>query len=445
MEFVPHSYQKYASEYIKKNKNAAIFLDMGLGKTVITLSAINDLMLDEFSVSKVLVVAPLRVAKTTWKDEVGKWDHLKNLKLSVVVGDEKERLKALKEKSHIYVINRENVEWLVNLNGFDFDMVVIDELSSFKSHKAKRFKSLATVRGKVKRIVGLTGTPSSNSLMDLWAQFRLLDMGERLERYISHYREKYFMPDKRNGAIIYSYKLKPGAEDEIYRKIEDMTISMRARDYLKLPDCILSERVVEMERNEKEKYREFKKEMIATFGEKEIDVINAAALSNKLLQMTNGTIYDEDKNYYEIHNKKLDALEDLIEEANGKPVLIAYWFKSDRERIMKRFKGKEIKTDVDIKNWNSGKIPVALIHPASAGHGLNLQFGGSILIWFGLTWSLELYQQTNARLHRQGQKEVVSIVHIITKGTIDEDVMKALKRKDKTQEALIDAVRREIQ
>lgn len=444
MQYQPHSYQGYASEYIKSHKISALFLDMGLGKTVITLSAINDLMLDEFSISKVLVIAPLRVARTTWKEEIMKWDHLKFLKLSIVVGSEKERMDALKEKSHIYVINRENVEWLVENFPFNFDMVVIDELSSFKSHKAKRFKSLIKVRNKIKRIIGLTGTPSSNSLMDLWAQFRILDFGERLERYIYHYREKYFMPDKRNGTIVYSYKLKPYSEDVIYKKIEDITISMRAKDYLKLPECVMTEKIVELESKEKEKYEDFKSEMVATFQGKEIDAINAAALSNKLLQMSNGAIYDDNKNFYEIHNKKLDALEDLIEAANGRSVLIAYWFKSDKERILKRFKGKEIKTDADIKNWNSGNIPVALIHPASAGHGLNLQAGGSILIWFGLTWSLELYQQTNARLHRQGQKEVVSIVHIITKGTIDEDVMKALKRKDKTQEALIDAVRREI-
>ncbi|QBX27882.1 DEAD/DEAH box helicase [Streptococcus porci] len=417
------------------------------GKTVITLSAINDLMFDYFDVSKALIIGPLRVASETWPSEIKKWSHLKDLKYSVVIGTEKERLTALKIKADIYIINRENVDWLINKSGcpFNFDMVVIDELSSFKSYQSKRVKSLLKVRPKIKRIVGLTGTPSSNGLMDLWAQFRILDFGERLGRYISHYRNTYFVPDKRNGMIVYSYKPQANAEERIYKKIEDITISMKAKDYLKLPECIMNEVEVKLDKKEKKVYDTLKEEMIVSIKDTEIDAINAASLSNKLLQMANGTVYDENKNAHTIHDKKLDALEDLIEGANGKPVLVAYWFQSDRDRIMKRFNVREIKTSEDIDHWNKGDIPVALIHPASAGHGLNLQQGGSTLIWYSLTWSLELYQQTNARLHRQGQKDTVVIHHILTKGTIDFDVMKALKKKDKIQSALMEAVKANLE
>ena len=395
---------------------------------------------------KVLIIAPLRVVQSTWPSEIEKWEHLKRLTYSVVVGTEKERLDALSQNVNIYIINRENVDWLVNKSGvsFDFDMLVIDELSSFKSYSAKRFKSLLKVRPTFKRVVGLTGTPSSNGLMDLWAEFRILDLGERLGRYITHYRNTYFMPDKRNGMVIYSYKPQQDAEERIYDKISDITISMKAKDHLNMPDLIMNEVKVELSEKEKASYETFRKEMVMQVSEKEIDAVNAAALSNKLLQMASGSIYDENGKYYSIHDKKLDALEDLIEGANDKPVLIAYWFKSDKERIEKRFKVKEIKTSEDIAEWNKGNIPVALIHPVSAGHGLNLQQGGSTLIWFSLTWSLELYQQTNARLYRQGQDETVVIHHIITKNTIDEDVLKALKRKDKTQEALMNAVKARI-
>ncbi|MDU0946110.1 MAG: DEAD/DEAH box helicase, partial [Anaerococcus vaginalis] len=416
---------------------------MGLGKSVISLSAINELMLDYFDVSRTLVIAPLRVAISTWPEEIKKWEHLKYLTYSVVTGSEKERIDALKKPAHIYIINRENVDWLITKSGFKwfFDMVVIDELSSFKSYQAKRFKSLLKARPKVKRIVGLTGTPSSNGLMDLWAEFRLLDMGERLGRYITHYRQNFFVPDKRNQQIIFSYKPKDGAEKVIYQLISDITISMKSKDFLKMPECIMNEVMVSLSEKEQMLYDSLKKDMVIKLEDEEIDAINAAALSNKLLQMANGAVYNDKKESIVIHDRKLDALEDLIEGANGKPVLVAYWFKSDLERIKKRFDVREIKTSKDIADWNEGKVPIAVIHPASAGHGLNLQAGGSTLIWFGLTWSLELYQQTNARLYRQGQDSTVVIHHILTKGTIDEDVMKALKTKEKIQDALIDSVK----
>ena len=320
-------------------------------------------------------------------------------------------------------------------------MVVIDELSSFKNHQAKRFRSLMSVRGRVSRIVGLTGTPTSNGLMDLFAEFKILDFGTRLGRYISRYRDRYFLPDKRNAQVVFTYKLRPGAEEQIYNAISDITISMKAEDYLDLPACIHNEVKVKLSDRERGLYEEFRKQMVLSLGDEEIDAMNAAALTNKLLQMANGAIYDAGHNEHHIHDRKLDALEDLIEAANGKPVLVCYWFRHDLARIRKRFDIRELKTSQDIADWNGGKIPVAVIHPASAGHGLNLQYGGCTLIWFGLTWSLELYQQTNARLWRQGQKEPVVIHHILTKDTMDEQVMAALNRKDETQAALIDAVK----
>jgi SNF2 family DNA or RNA helicase len=387
------------------------------------------------------------VARDTWPSEIKKWDHLKGLSYSVAVGTEKERKDALNKRATLYIINRENIDWLVNKSGvpFDFDMVVVDELSSFKSYSAKRFKSLLKVRPKVKRIVGLTGTPSSNGLMDLWAQFRVLDLGERLGRYITHYRNTYFIPDKRNGQIVFSYKLLPGAEEKIYSQISDITISMKSIDYLKMPECVINTVPVYLNEKERAIYSGFRDDMVASLGTEEIDAVNAAVLSGKLLQMANGAVYDEKNKAHFIHDRKLDALEDLIEGANGKPVLVAYWYKHDLERIQKRFPVRQLKSSKDIEEWNEGEIPVAVIHPASAGHGLNLQSGGSTLIWFGLTWSLELYQQTNARLYRQGQKDTVVIHHIITKDTIDEDVMTALTKKEKTQASLIDAVKAKLE
>lgn len=411
------------------------------------MTALFDLILDMFLIRKVLVIAPLRVARDTWPSEIKKWDHLKGLTYSVAVGTEADRKAALMQTADVYIINRENVDWLVNKSGipFDFDMVVIDELSSFKSYQAKRFKSLLKVRPKLKRIVGLTGTPSSNGLMDLWAEFRVLDLGERLGRYITNYRNAFFRPDKRNGEVIFSYKPLPGAEQQIYDRIGDITISMKSCDYLKLPECVINEVPVVMDEKEMAVYDKFREDMVAKIKDTEIDAANAAVLSGKLLQMANGAVYDEEKNSLHIHDRKLDALEDLFEGANGKPVLIAYWYQHDAERIKARFPVRKIKTSKDIEDWNAGKISAAIIHPASAGHGLNLQSGGSTLIWFGLTWSLELYQQTNARLHRQGQTDTVVIHHIIAIGTIDEQVMKALRKKEKTQDALIDAVRANLE
>ena len=441
-----HHYQTYCIDFIKNKPVSAVFLDCGLGKTIISLTAIYDLALDKFEVGRILVVAPLRVTMV-WPSEIKKWEHLKGLSYSVAVGTERERIDALMTRSTMYIINRENVDWLVNKSGipFDFDMVVIDELSSFKSYGAKRFKSLLKVRPSVNRIVGLTGTPSSNGLMDLWAEFRILDLGQRLGRYITHYRNTYFTPDKRNAQVIFSYKPLPGAEDKIYKQISDITISMKSIDYLKMPECIVNEVSVSLNEKEWNIYSKFKDEMVTKLGDEEIDAVNAAVLSGKLLQMANGAVYDSENKTHIIHDKKLDALEDLIEGANGKPVLVAYWFKHDLERIKNRFSVRQIKASKDIEDWNDGNIPIAVIHPASAGHGLNLQSGGSTLIWFGLTWSLELYQQTNARLYRQGQNETVIIHHIITKGTIDEDVMTALTKKEETQASLIDAVKAKLE
>lgn len=446
MQYNPHEYQTYAINFILEHPVAAVLLEMGLGKSVITLTAIYELMLNRFEIQKVLVIAPLRVARDTWPAEIEKWEHLAGLTYSVAIGTEAERLAALRRPAHLYLINRENVDWLITKSGipFDFDMVVIDELSSFKSHAAKRFKSLLKVRPTVKRMVGLTGTPSSNGLMDLWAEFRILDMGQRLGRYITHYRNNFFVPDKRNQQMIFSYKPRAGAEDAIYRLISDITISMKSADFLKMPECIINEVPVALSEKEWSVYQALKEDMVVDLKDEEIDAVNAAVLSGKLLQMANGAVYNEEKDIIHIHDRKLDALEDLIEGANGKPVLVAYWYNHDLQRIKERFSVREIKTSQDIKDWNNGDIPVAVIHPASAGHGLNIQFGGSTIIWFGLTWSLELYQQTNARLWRQGQKSTVVIHHIIAKDTIDEDVMKALRKKEKIQSALIDSVKARI-
>ena len=447
MKYNPHDYQRYAAEFIITHPISALLLDMGLGKTSITLTAINDLLFDSFEVHKVLVVAPLRVARDTWSAEIEKWEHLKNLRYSVVIGTAQERISALSTPADIYIINRENIQWLVEESGlpFDFDMAVIDELSSFKNHQSKRFRAFMKSRPKLKRIVGLTGTPAGNGLMDLFAEFKLLDMGERLGRLIGQYRNTYFQPDKRNGMVIYSYKPLPNAERQIYDKISDITISMKAADHLKMPKLISAEYTVRISEKEKEKYDRLKKDLILSTEDNEVTAANAASLSNKLSQMANGAVYSDDESVIQIHDRKLDALEDIIESMNGKPLLVAYWFKHDLERIRKRFEIREIKSSEDISDWNSGIIPVALIHPASAGHGLNLQNGGSTLVWFGLTWSVELYQQTNARQWRQGQTaDTVVIQHIIAKGTIDEQIMKVLKTKDTTQAALITAVKAEV-
>lgn len=448
MNYQPHEYQRYATDFIIKNPTAAVFLEMGLGKSVIALTAILELCLERFEIDRVLVIAPLRVARDTWPAEIQKWDHLKNLTYSVAVGTANERRAALQQKTFVHIINRENVQWLIEDSGipWQYDMVVIDELSSFKSHQSKRFKSLMKARPGVRRMVGLTGTPSSNGLMDLWSEFRVLDMGKRLGRFITHYREQFFEPDRRNGMQVFSYRPRAGAEREIYRRIGDITISMRSADYLKMPECVMNTVPVKLDSTEYEVYEEMESKMVTELDGVEIDAVNAAALTGKLCQLANGAIYTPDGNTVFFHERKLDALEDLIEGANGKPVLVAYWYKHDLARIQERFKVRELKSSKDITDWNAGKIPVAVIHPASAGHGLNLQAGGSTLIWFGLTWSLELYQQTNARLWRQGQQaETVVIHHIITRGTVDEDVMQSLSEKDRSQAALMRAVRARVE
>lgn len=446
MEYVPHEYQKFATQHILDHPQSALLLDCGLGKTIITLQAIYDLCLDSFEIRKVLVVAPKRVARDTWPEEIEKWDCLKGLTYSVCLGNEKQRKEALKKKASVYIISRDLLEWLICKSGmpFNFDMVVLDELSSFKSHQSLRFKAFMEVRPKIKRVVGLTGTPASNSLIDLWAEFRCIDMGDRLGRYVTRYREEYFVPDKRNGLQVYSWKPVIGSEERIYNAISDITISMESKDYLDMPPINYNQIHVILNDRERKIYDNFKQDLVAELGDDEITAANAAALFNKLLQMANGAVYTDDHKVLEIHDRKLEALEDLIDSANGNPVMIAYWFKHDLTRIQSRFKIREIKTTKDKNDWNEGKIQVACIHPASAGHGLNLQKGGSILIWFGLTWSLELYKQTNDRLYRQGQKYPVMIHHIIAKGTIDEQVMKALSRKDKIQTDLIQAVKAEL-
>ena len=440
-----HEYQKYGVDFIINNPISALMLECGLGKTITTLTAVSDLMYDYFEISKVLIIAPLRVGLSVWKQECDKWEQLKYLRCSIAVGSVSERQKAMQSDADVYIINRENVEWLVKNYPFDFDMVVIDELSSFKSHQSKRFRALRKVRPKVGRIVGLTGTPVPNGLMDLWAEINLLDMGERLGRYITRYRDEYFKPDKRNGAIVYSYKPLPDAEERIYGKISDICVSMKAADYLEMPERV--DNIIEVGMNDKETamYKRLEKEMLLPFADGDIDAVNAASLSNKLLQLANGAVYDENGKVRKIHSRKLDELEDLIEAANGKPVLVYYSYKHDRDRISERFNAREIKDDKDISEWNAGKIQLAIAHPASCGHGLNLQSGGSTIVWFGLTWSLELYQQANARLYRQGQKNTVVVHHIITKGTVDEKVMTALKNKDIGPASLMEAIKARIE
>lgn len=447
MHYTPHNYQTTATQFIIDHDEAAILLGMGLGKSVITLTAIWQLMLDYFTVHRVLVIAPLRVARDTWPAEIAKWDHLRGLTVAVAVGTKQDRLAALAKSAMVTIINRENIPWLIGQLGssWPFDMVIIDELSSFKNHRAKRFTALVKMRPHVKRWVGLTGTPASNGLMDVWAQFRLLDGGQRLGRFITRYRERWFVPDKRNGMQVFTYKPRAGAEDEIYGAIGDMTLSMRTTDHLQLPELTVTTMPVVLEPKERRVYEQLKADLVLELDGATIDAANAAALSGKLLQLASGAIYTGDGEWTAVHERKLDALEDLIEAANGNPLLVAYWFTHDRERIVSRFpQARELKTSADIEAWNRGEVTFGLIHPASAGHGLNLQSGGHLLVWFSLTWSLELYQQTNARLYRQGQSEPVTITHLVAEGTLDEAVLKALDAKDATQAALIDAVTAEI-
>ena len=443
MQYYPHDYQTYAKDFIIAHPSVGLLLDMGLGKTVIVLTALWELILDYFEIGRVLVVAPIRVAKDTWPREIEKWDHLKGLSYSVVVGTEKERRAALNKPASIYICNREVVSWIVDNGLFKFDCLCIDELSSFKSHSAKRFRSLKKVRGQCRRIIGMTGTPGD--LLSLWSQIYLLDGGVRLERFITAYRDRYFLPDKRNREVIFSYKPKEGAEEAIYKKIGDICISMKASDYITLPELVTSNVEVVMNEKEKAMYDKLKADLILPLEGGDIDAASAVGLSNKLLQMSSGAVYDENGTVRILHDRKLDAIEDLIEAANGKPVLIAYWYRADRDRLMERFGAIPIDTPEDIKKWNNNEIAVGIVHPQSCGHGVNLQEGGAChLIWYTIPWSLELYSQCNARLYRQGQKNTVTIQHVITRGTIDEDVLRALEHKDVTQEALLSAVKAHV-
>ncbi len=445
MRYIPHEYQKYATKWIAENNKCGVFISMGLGKTVCVLTALSDLY-DQSRIKKVLVIAPLRVAENVWDAEIQKWDHLNHLRISKVLGTEKKRLKALDSEADLYIINRENVEWLVNLykDSWPFDTVVIDEISSFKSNKAKRFKALRKMRPLIKRLIGLTGTPAPNGLIDLWPQIYLLDGGERLGKTITGYRERYFVPDRRSRDIIYSYKPRPGSEETIYEKISDICISMKSEDYLKLPDRIDNTINVCMPEKARKKYDQLERDKLLPLLESDVEASSAGVLANKLLQMAGGAVYDEFGGVEEIHKAKLKALEELVDASVGKPVLVFYNYKHELSRIQRKFKVRTMDKNKDIQDWNKGEVPIMLAHPASAGHGLNLQAGGNIIIWFGLPWSLELYQQANARLHRQGQRESVIVHHLVTEKTIDEDVIKVLANKESGQEALLRAVKARV-
>lgn len=448
-----HNYQKATVDFIIEHRFCGVFLDLGLGKTISTLTAINELMYDYCEISSVLVIAPKRVAETVWAEEAAKWEHTRHLVISKVMGSENKRLDALKRPADIYVVSRDNVAWLCNVfaSRLPFDMVVIDELSSFKSHQSQRFKSLRMTRPFMKRVVGLTGTPAPNSLIDLWPQMYLIDRGERLGKTITQYRARYFRPGKSNGYVVYSYDILAGASDMIQEKISDICISMKASDYLDMPERTDNFITVTMSDELKKEYNKFKNDNIIKLiddnGTTEINAVNAASLVNKLLQFANGSVYDEDKNVHKIHTLKLEALKEIIENSNGQPILVAWTYQFDRDAILKAFsayKPRQLKTADDINDWNAGNIQLMLAHPASAGHGLNLQAGGSIIVWYGLTWSLELYQQFNARLYRQGQTKHVTIHHIVTSDTYDEEVINAINRKDKNQNRLLDSIKADI-
>ena len=448
-----HNYQKATVDFIIEHRFCGVFLDLGLGKTISTLTAIDELMYDYCEINSVLVIAPKRVAETVWAEEAAKWEHTRHLVISKVMGSENKRLDALKRPADIYVVSRDNVAWLCNVfaSRLPFDMVVIDELSSFKSHKSQRFKSLRMTRPFMKRVVGLTGTPAPNSLIDLWPQMYLIDRGERLGKTITQYRARYFRPGKSNGYVVYSYDIVAGASEMIQEKISDICISMKANDYLDMPERTDNFIAVTMGDELKKEYDKFKNDNIIKLiddnGTTEINAVNAASLVNKLLQFANGSVYDEDKNVHKIHTLKLEALKEIVENSNGQPILVAWTYQFDRDAILETFRAynpRQLKTADDINDWNAGKIQIMLAHPASAGHGLNLQAGGSIIVWYGLTWSLELYQQFNARLYRQGQTKHVIVHHIVTKGTYDEEVIKAIKRKDKNQNRLLDSIKADI-
>ena len=452
MIFKPHNYQAYCMEQIMEKPALGLFLDMGLGKTIITLSAIQQLKYGRFQVNKVLVIAPKKVAEATWQREAEKWDNVKRLRISTVLGSESKRIRALNTQADIYIINRENVVWLVDhyKNSWPFDMVVVDEFSSFKSHSAKRFKALAAIRGHIRRIVGLTGTPSPNGLNDLWSQVYLLDQGARLGKYYTHFRDRYFEPGKRSRDVIYSYDPKAGADTAIMDAVSDICISMKSEDYLELPDITYDTVPVQLDAKAAKAYAKLERDMVLALNDNEvIDVASAAALSNKLQQLANGAIYDENKEWHEVHNCKIDAFMELVEQLNGKSALVFYNFRHDLERLTEALKKSKLRVRLlagpqDEKDWNDGKIDILLAHPASAAYGLNLQEGGNHVVWFGLNWSLELYQQANKRLHRQGQKEKVIIHHLICEGTRDTDLAAALDEKDKAQEYVLTSLKARI-
>lgn len=452
MIFKPHNYQVYCISRVIADSALGLFLDMGLGKTVITLTAINDLKFNRFAIDKVLVIAPKKVAERTWSKEAERWDHLKHLRITPVLGTERQRIRKLNTPSDIWVINRENVVWLVDYyrNAWPFDMVVIDESSSFKSHQAKRFKALTWVRNHIKRIVELTGTPSPNGLMDLWAQLYLLDCGERLGKTIGAFRERYMEPDQRDRHRVFTYAPKPGADEVIHKLIGDICISLKAEDFLELPDLIVHEVPVQLDAKALRAYQELERRMLLTVDEKTIDACSAAVLTNKLLQLCNGAVYDEAKQIVEIHDCKIEAFMELVEQLNGQPVLVFYYFQHDLIRLKRALsktdlRVRELKGPADEDAWNGKQIDVLLAHPASCGYGLNLQEGGNHVIWFGLNWSLEQYQQANKRLHRQGQNEKVILHHLIVEGCMDEDVMAALNEKGSIQDKLMEALKARIE
>lgn len=449
MKFKPHDYQRYTTQFIIDHPEAAIFLGMGMGKTISTLTAVNDLVRNRFETQRVLVIAPIRVARDTWPAELGKWDHLAGLTVSPIIGTVKQREAAANRRADIYTIGRENIPWLVKHHGnrWPYDMVIIDELSSFKNPQAKRFKALKKVRPKIDRIVGLTGTPAPNSLLDIWAPFRLIDNGQRLGKYITHYRDQYFTPGRRNGTVVYNWNLRPGADQAIYDNIADITVSMRTTDYLQLPEATHQHITVQLPAKARKHIDTLKRDLVLDLDDDTIDAANAATLSLKLQQLAGGAIYNEaGDDYITIHDEKIQALAELVDQAAGNTMLVCYWFKHERDRILSAIpNARVLDTAQDFHDWNDGDIPVALIHPASAGHGLNLQTGGHIMVWYTTPWSLELYEQANARLHRQGQTEPVSIIHIDTADSIDQTIHQALTRKDTTQQALITAVKAQLE
>lgn len=447
MKYAPHAYQQYAKDKLIELPEAGLFLDMGLGKTVTTLTAIDELIYERLEVFRVLVIAPKRVAEDTWTGEAAKWDHLRHLRIAQVLGTEKQRVAALEQDADVYVINRENVVWLVDRcrKNWPFDMVVVDELSSFKSPQAKRFKALRQVRPLVRRFVGLTGTPAPNGLLDLWPQMYLIDRGQRLGKTVTGYRNRFFTPEKMSGYVVYSWRLKEGAEEAIRNRIADICISMKAEDYLQMPELIVNDIPVKLSEQERAVYRQMERESLMEIEGEQVTALTAAAVYNKLLQMANGSVYADDGNTVEIHSRKLDALEEIVEVA-GAPVLVFYNFRHDYDRLRARFPAaRTLQDPSDIRDWNEGRIPLLLAQPASMGHGLNLQAGGHIIVWYGLTWSLELYQQANARLYRQGQKNGVIIHQLIAQGTIDEEVIKRLAGKDRTQQELLEALKARLQ